>query len=167
VLLKDNSEYARKIELFNRLIKDIPEKTTEFILVSNDNIRGKKKLTNVLDKLKCYLRIVPFTMFIMDIPSHCSVPKHEIMNADDAKKFLEEQRIMKKYTQAISDIDPPIVWLGAKIGQFVKITRHSNSAIEAVAIRLVGSVVPAMSEEDEVNLGTTDQIISDTSSSLA
>ena len=71
------------------------------------------------------------------ITDHLLVPKHELMTPD------ESQAILKRYNAAphefpfVLSTDPAAKSIGAKAGDFVKITRASETAGETVYYRYV------------------------------
>ncbi|HXU95151.1 MAG TPA: DNA-directed RNA polymerase subunit H [Candidatus Nitrosotalea sp.] len=71
------------------------------------------------------------------IPDHIYVPKHEIMNKDDAMKVLEKYHTKPTEMPLIYVSDPAIRGLGVKPGDMIKITRKSPTAGESVYYRYV------------------------------
>lgn len=71
------------------------------------------------------------------IPDHIYVPKHEIMNKDDAMKVLEKYHTKPTEMPLIYVSDPAIRGLGVKPGDMIKITRKSPTAGESVYSRYV------------------------------
>ncbi|NVM02463.1 MAG: DNA-directed RNA polymerase subunit H [Candidatus Helarchaeota archaeon] len=72
----------------------------------------------------------------MNILEHEFVPKHEIIPNEEAQKVLEEYRITQDLLPRIYDTDPVAKIIGAKPGNFVKITRKSLTAGESIIYRL-------------------------------
>ena len=73
----------------------------------------------------------------MLIPDHVYVPKHEIMNKDEADKVLEKYHTKPTEMPLIYVSDPAIRGLGVKPGDMIKITRKSPTAGESVYYRYV------------------------------
>jgi DNA-directed RNA polymerase subunit H len=71
------------------------------------------------------------------IPDHIYVPKHEIINKDDAMKVLEKYHTKPTEMPLIYVSDPAIRGLGVKPGDMIKITRKSPTAGESVYYRYV------------------------------
>ena len=71
------------------------------------------------------------------IPDHIYVPKHEIMNKDEAMKVLEKYHTKPTEMPLIYVSDPAIRGLGVKPGDMIKITRNSPTAGESVYYRYV------------------------------
>jgi DNA-directed RNA polymerase subunit H len=71
------------------------------------------------------------------IPDHIYVPKHEIINKDEAMKVLEKYHTKPTEMPLIYVSDPAIRGLGVKPGDMIKITRNSPTAGESVYYRYV------------------------------
>jgi DNA-directed RNA polymerase subunit H (RpoH/RPB5) len=72
------------------------------------------------------------------MPNHVEVTEHEILSMDKAAEFMSFDRINKMESlMRITTMDTPIVWLGARDGQIVKIKRPSETTIESIAYRRV------------------------------
>ena len=71
------------------------------------------------------------------IPDYIYVPKHEIINKDEAMKVLEKYHTKPTEMPLIYVSDPAIRGLGVKPGDMIKITRKSPTAGESVYYRYV------------------------------
>ena len=71
------------------------------------------------------------------IPDHIYVPKHEIINKDEAEKVLEKYHTKPTEMPLIFVSDPAIRGLGVKPGDMIKITRKSPTAGESLYYRYV------------------------------
>ena len=71
------------------------------------------------------------------IPDHIYVPKHEIINKDEAEKVLEKYHTKPTEMTLIYVSDPAIRGLGVKPGDMIKITRKSPTAGESLYYRYV------------------------------
>ncbi|MHB8601144.1 MAG: DNA-directed RNA polymerase subunit H [Nitrosotalea sp.] len=71
------------------------------------------------------------------IPDHIYVPKHEIINKDEAMKVLEKYHTKPTEMPLIYVSDPAIRGLGVKPGDMIKITRKSPTAGESLYYRYV------------------------------
>ncbi len=71
------------------------------------------------------------------IPDHIYVPKHEIINKDEATKVLEKYHTKPTEMPLIFVSDPAIRGLGVKPGDMIKITRKSPTAGESLYYRYV------------------------------
>ena len=70
-------------------------------------------------------------------PNHVLVPKHEIMQIEEAEKVLEKYHCKSIELPLIFVSDPAIVGLGVKHGDMIKITRKSATAGESFYYRYV------------------------------
>jgi DNA-directed RNA polymerase subunit H len=68
---------------------------------------------------------------------HKMVPNHEILEEAELKKTLAEYNIEKEQMPKIRITDPSAVYIKAKVGDVIRITRDSNSAGKAIFYRLV------------------------------
>ena len=68
---------------------------------------------------------------------HKMVPKHEILEDADLRKTLTEYNIEKEQMPKIRVTDPSAVYIKAKVGDVIRITRDSHSAGKAIFYRLV------------------------------
>ena len=73
-------------------------------------------------------------------PDHVYVPKHEIMNKDDAEDVLKKFNCTPTQLPLIFVNDPAIVGLGVKPGDMIKITRKSGTAGVSLYYRYVVEV---------------------------
>ncbi len=71
------------------------------------------------------------------IPDHIYVPKHEIMNKEEAEKVLGKYHTKPTEMPLIYLNDPAIRGLGVKPGDMIKITRKSPTAGESIYYRYV------------------------------
>lgn len=76
------------------------------------------------------------TLVLMNILEHEWVPTHEILEPEEAQKVLDKFRITEDLLPEILDTDPVSKIIGAKPGDFIKITRKSPTAGETIVYRL-------------------------------
>ena len=65
------------------------------------------------------------------------LPKHEVLNAEDAKKLIESYKISPVDLPRIRKGDPALEELTVKVGDIVKIIRKSPTAGQAIYYRIV------------------------------
>ena len=68
---------------------------------------------------------------------HDLVPKHGLLNADEAKEVLERYHIKPFQIPYIKSTDPAVRAIGAKPGDMVKVIRKSATAGESDFYRYV------------------------------
>lgn len=74
---------------------------------------------------------------MMDLVSHVSVPKHELLDENDTKLVLEEYFTKKREMPKIFITDPVSKYYNAKIGQIFRIIRPSETSGMTFYYRLV------------------------------
>lgn len=90
------------------------------------------------DGNKPYLTVRLINNFLFDIPNHHSVPEHTIVDDNEFERLAEWEHIEdKRNLQRIYEDDPPVVWLGGKVGQVVKIIRDSSTCGKSIAYRCI------------------------------
>ena len=72
-----------------------------------------------------------------EVITHDLVPKHVLLDEEDAKLILEKYRIRPYQLPYIKISDPQARALKAKAGDIIKIIRASSTAGEAIAYRYV------------------------------
>lgn len=72
-----------------------------------------------------------------DITKHDMVPKHELLGEKERDEALKKFGITLRQLPRITDSDPMVKLLNAKIGDVVKITRKSETAGYAEYYRVV------------------------------
>ncbi|MEA3324019.1 MAG: DNA-directed RNA polymerase subunit H [Euryarchaeota archaeon] len=72
-----------------------------------------------------------------DISSHIMVPRHRILDDDEAEEVLSRYGIEKEKLSKVMTVDPAIKEIGADAGDVIEITRNSETAGEFVFYRLV------------------------------
>ncbi|MFX0133547.1 MAG: DNA-directed RNA polymerase subunit H [Candidatus Hodarchaeota archaeon] len=72
----------------------------------------------------------------MNLLEHEIVPKHEIISEEEANKILEKYRITPEQLPLILHTDPVAKIIGAKPGDYIKITRKSATAGLSIIYRL-------------------------------
>jgi DNA-directed RNA polymerase subunit H (RpoH/RPB5) len=78
-----------------------------------------------------------YERFVIVIPRHVAVPRHEYATEEEIKMLTDDYFIDPKNQAAIFESDAPIVWLGARKGAIIKITRIDENAGVSIAFRVV------------------------------
>ena len=65
------------------------------------------------------------------------VPKHEVLNAEEANRVLKSYGVTRDEMPKIKIDDPAIKDMKVKIGDIIKITRKSKTAGESIYYRVV------------------------------
>ncbi len=140
VLIAPNSKHSSKSQDFKKLLKTLPKKAErlEVMFVSEYafTINIKKQLAMFkTENPKIYIEDFDYDKFLIEIPKHVSVPKHEIATEEEVAAYCFRHFTTRDKFPKIHVTDSPAVWIGLKIGMVVKITRVSENAGEAIAYR--------------------------------
>jgi DNA-directed RNA polymerase subunit H (RpoH/RPB5) len=124
----------------------------ELIIVAEDHFFDKKQLPEVIFQLqrdqksysipdpegdKPYFNMYPFHNFVMNLPTSSSIPVHRILTPEEEIKVFNDLYVCHNDIPEIHSDDPPLVWLNAKEGQIIEITRSSQTSCESVYYRRV------------------------------
>ena len=71
------------------------------------------------------------------ITDHFLVPKHELLTPEEAKSVLTRYNALPQQLPFVLATDPAAKSIGAKAGDFIRITRRSETAGETVYYRFV------------------------------
>jgi DNA-directed RNA polymerase subunit H (RpoH/RPB5) len=151
IIIYANSEYSRKTPKLKQLIANI-ESTEDFIagkivelifIVDNDFIK-EKRLVAVIDEKRNlnkpypYVRLCPYSMFVVNMTKKPEVPKSRIMTNEEISSHIKFNRKTVKDIQTISEKNDPIItWLGARKGDFIESELLSRNAGITYSIRRV------------------------------
>ena len=145
-----NSKYSIVGADGKRKVKEILSKGkyTELIYICDINYINSKTNTSInsieriLSELKIlysnvYIQFRPYSTFEFIVPYCDAVSKHRLVTKEYVMEYLNKQQQKIGSLPKIHDYDPPIVWLGAKKGDFVEIDIPSESVGVSERIRLV------------------------------
>jgi DNA-directed RNA polymerase subunit H len=105
----------------------------EGVIVTSGRYSASAKATAKKKGIELIPRIFPsFNIF-----DHEFVPKHEILEAEERAKILQEYKVHPYQLPEIQASDPAIIAIGAKPGDIVRIVRKSPTAGKYVAYRHV------------------------------
>ena len=146
LLISPNSNYGLKSQDFKALMKNkistnFSTKLTEGIdlLIITENQLSthiEKVLTNIrTENPNSFIENYPYFKFAIEIPKHISVPKHEYATEQEINDIIINSYKMKNNLPKINSSDSAIIWLGARIGDIIKITRFSENAGYSIAYR--------------------------------
>lgn len=142
-LIMPKSRYALRApdfkKLFNTLTKNRLE-NGEVLFISEEELTNhiKKQIDELRTENKTlYIENYTYDKFVIVVPKHVSVPKHIIADRAEIDQWCDDYGTSRSELPKIFASDPPVVWLGAKPGDVIKIYRNSESAGHAVAMRQV------------------------------
>lgn len=120
----------------------VNEKNLKKIILSEKSGKNEKKKDNCTDKTSHFKKIEIFCIknLLFNITKHELVPKHELLDVEDAKKIYERYSIrdnqkILKLPLLITKTDPVAKYYDFKPGNLIKITRPSSSIGEAISYR--------------------------------
>lgn len=137
VLIYSDAELLKTPEL-KKLFKLIPSTINELILVSKDSISNSSVIKQMKTTANYNICNYKYSHFKIIIPKHIYVPEHSILPEEEHEYLLNNVLITHKNRLAIILLnDPQCIWLGAKIGDIIKIKRKSEVAGYAYYYRIV------------------------------
>jgi DNA-directed RNA polymerase subunit H len=98
---------------------------------------GKYTHTAKTRSKKQGIELIPKNFPSFEIFNHEFVSKHELLTSQEKEKFLEEHKIQPYQLPRIKAYDPPIIAVGGKPGDIVRVIRKSQTAGEYVAYRYI------------------------------
>jgi len=143
LLMSPGSKFATRSPEFTKLLKPVISKhksqALDIIIISEEPLTNhiKKAIANEFLTKVAQLRIENHTydLFKTVVPEHVAVPKHEIASKEEVELFCRENYTdIDKFPMILAG-DPMAVWIGARSGDVVKITRTSESAGIAIIYR--------------------------------
>lgn len=142
ILIASNSKYSAKSQDFKKLLKGLPKKTegVEVMFVSELEFTNHIKKQLALFKSenpKIYVEDYDYEKFLIEMPKHVSVPKHELASDNEVAELCRRHFTTKEKFPKIHVGDTQCVWIGGKPGMVIKITRVSENSGEAIAYRIV------------------------------
>ncbi len=148
LVLNAHHDMSKTSAQLRKLIDSISPKSSnghalrEVFIIVGDEFMQKKNMTESIDSYKrnseeIEYRLFKYEMFISVKPNHNSVPKHEIITQEEFNQIATTQYFTAKDLPIILYNDPIIVWIGAKRGDIIKITRDSQTAAITVIYRRV------------------------------
>lgn len=160
VLVLGGGKYAHHAPDLRLLIRGVmtekqvlANRLDELIVVAEDAFFKHRPLLDIIEEYKAESELVAkgpdptgrahicnvynYRCFALAVPEHVEVPRHRIMAPDEVEAFYKFEHLEPSDLISIYSADPPVVWLGARVGDLVEITRMSETAIKAVAVRRV------------------------------
>lgn len=123
------SEYNNSLKTileFRKIMKKIDNDIINVYFISNTIIN--QQIYKVIVKEYKYLNIMflPEKIFTFEIPKHVICSKHEIMKHDEIKKMVNDLALVSVINlPKIKVDDPQCIWIGAKVGDIVRISGNT------------------------------------------
>ena len=138
------SKFATRLPEFKKMIHEVPEaefkKGPEILIISENN------LTNYImteikqrryDYKDLYIEMHDYSIFVTLPEKNVNIQHHEIVPEDELREFLQTHHRSKRDLPKIFASDTPVVWLGGRPGDVIKVLRISETVGEAPAYRIV------------------------------
>ena len=150
ILIKSKSKDKRHISTFlynediipnaRTVIQTIQREantSTDVIMITSElfKLKNKKKIIS-----ECKQKIYNYSLFIFikEIPKGLLVGTHIILTNEEAQHIYNNVlRTTSDNIQQISVNDPPLIWIGAKVGQLIKINAVSIDTMKYIYYRFV------------------------------
>ena len=121
------------VAMIRDIVKEMnKKKIKKKIIIGSGKVTRSAKNEMTANKID----FIPTQLVLMNILDHEWVPEHQIISKDEAKQVLEKYSITEDLLPQILDTDPVSKIIGAKPGDFIKITRKSPTAGESILYRL-------------------------------
>lgn len=142
--IKKDSYYSKRTAEFEKMIKPLinPVEFTEVIIVSDDGLSKfiMKKIVEITSTINANKKMILFEShtyerFSIVLPKHTYIVPHEIVSDKEAREWCEKHFTQMENFPKILSSDAMAVWIGVRPGQFVKITRLSETAGTAEIFR--------------------------------
>ena len=135
-------EKFKKSKVLNQIVLNIYDKhlkeTDEVIIlvIKRDIFKPHKKDSSVelvedmfFENHNLFIQIFGLENFLFNIMKHKMMPKHQKMSNKEIKELLDKYKINKEQLPTIRRDDPPIKYMGLKIGDICKIDRYTGEII--------------------------------------
>jgi DNA-directed RNA polymerase subunit H (RpoH/RPB5) len=142
LLISPTSQYVLKTENFKKLLAIIPTvniSKCDIMIIANTlepNTNIKKQLL-VVKTLGYNIEFLPYKLFILIVPHHKAVPFMTIADNDEVNDYCKNYYTSKTRLPKIQSTDPSVLWIGANIGDVLRIHRNSEICSTSIAYRLV------------------------------
>lgn len=122
-------KYVEKGPDLQTLISSNIRDIAEMILIVPMETIEKKNIETALGKFpEEIVKMYPYSVFSFNLPKCESIPLHEILSPEETEELLMFNRVTFSDLRKIRSIDPPLVWIGAKPRDVVKVTAPSETA---------------------------------------
>jgi DNA-directed RNA polymerase subunit H len=155
LVLKEDGKYAHHGPDLRKLLDGVEAerparegRLDELLVVASEDFFRKKNLMDVVHELRGrqaggadpggvapFYGAYPYHNFCCVIPASQSVPPHQLLTDAEVDEFLRAERLALRDLPVLFTSDPPVVWLGGREGQVVRILRPSHTAGVAPYLR--------------------------------
>lgn len=110
-------------QVIAEIVRSFDEDIKHFIVISNNPLSSEAK--SAIDSLRPMknFEFFLYSQLVYNPTEHYLTPKHTLLKYEEAKKVLEENRLIFSQLPVISSEDPIARWYGAKSGDVMRIER--------------------------------------------
>ena len=144
ILIAPGSTYGTKTPSFKKLMNSISSddmsNKAEIVIISENpltNFIKNQIRTYRISRPGLWIEHHEYFKFSIVIPNHIEVPPHSIMSEEEVAQFCRDNYTQKDKLASIYVNDSPVVWLGARPGDVIKIVRSSEAVGKAIGYRHV------------------------------
>jgi DNA-directed RNA polymerase subunit H len=118
-----------------------PDEISEVFLIVEPSVYEQKNIMDTFHSHRLSARftytLLSYNHFMIVVPDHDLIYPHRILSKEEAADVLEKMRTAPINMPQIFQNDPPLVWIGARAGDMIEITRPSETAGFAMFYRFV------------------------------
>jgi len=142
VILSPGSKYATRAPDFRKLYNTLAKSTdpTEVMFVSEQELTNhiRKQMDDIRrENPNVYIEAYTYDKFMIVYPEHVAIPPHRIATQTEVDQYYNDFGIAREDMPKIMVSDTPVMWLGAKSGDVISVTRRSESAGYSAIMRHV------------------------------
>lgn len=142
-LLSAAGKFSRSSPDFSRLLNSATQKRTELglgevgslevVVLTTEEVHRKKHLQAEIQNYNskeggASYHMYPYHIFASVVPEVPIVPKHVIIPKPEISTFMKRYHLTPDKIQKIPAMDPPVVWIGGRPGDYVCVWRLSETA---------------------------------------
>jgi DNA-directed RNA polymerase subunit H (RpoH/RPB5) len=148
ILLKRDSKYIKSTANFKKLMVGLGKEESDVIVISKEPLSiYVKKLLPKLSNLVIYNYL--HRHFAIEIPKGPLCSKHTILTQSEIEHLCSKELMIHPLgLPSILVTDPQCIWIGAKVGQVVKIEAFSEITGKTIRYRIV---VPSVDIYDQAD----------------
>ena len=119
------------INIFNSVLNENDDLI--ILVIKKDVFKPRKKDSNVeilqdmfFENHNYFVQFFGLENFLFNVTKHSLMPKHQKISTNEIKLLLDKYKIKKEQLPTIRRDDPPVKYLGLRIGDICKINRISG-----------------------------------------
>lgn len=150
LLLKADNKYMKSTINFKKLISNLEKESQNIIIISKDPFSVYIK--KLLQKLPNTINITNYQHkhFSVEIPKGPLCSKHTILTQSEVQQICSNELMIHPLgLPSILVSDPQCIWIGAEIGQVIRIESLSEITGKAIRYRMVVPSVDTTEQAEE------------------